>query len=176
MSSRLASAYVRAPPFVSISTPRGRASSAGDPAATTLPPSRMTTRSQTSSISLSRCELSSTETPRRFSSSSSVRTVRLPTGSRALVGSSRSSSRGDPEIHAAERLDRAVTLDETADGERCGHAIERTLRLMPRGYEEGPVAEAAEARRDALERGESVEPEAHAPDRRAVYGSTEDNG
>jgi hypothetical protein len=46
---------------------------------------------------------------------------------------------------------------------------------MPRGYEEGPVAEAAEARRDALERGESVELEAHSPDRRAVYGSTEDN-
>jgi len=46
---------------------------------------------------------------------------------------------------------------------------------MPRGYEEGPVAEAAEARRDALERGERVESEAHAPDRRAVYGSTEDN-
>jgi len=46
---------------------------------------------------------------------------------------------------------------------------------MPRGYEEGPVAEAAEARRDALERGELVEPKAHAPDRRAVYGSTEDD-
>jgi hypothetical protein len=46
---------------------------------------------------------------------------------------------------------------------------------MPRGYEEGPVAEAAEARRDAMERGESVDAEAHAPDRRAVYGSTEDN-
>lgn len=46
---------------------------------------------------------------------------------------------------------------------------------MPRGYEEGPVAEEAEARRDALERGESVDPEPHAPDRRAVYGSTEDN-
>lgn len=46
---------------------------------------------------------------------------------------------------------------------------------MPRGYEEGPVAEAAEARRDALERGESVDPAPHAPDRRAVYGSTEDD-
>jgi hypothetical protein len=46
---------------------------------------------------------------------------------------------------------------------------------MPRGYEEGPVAEAAEARRNALERGESIEPGAHARDRRAVYGSTEDN-
>jgi hypothetical protein len=46
---------------------------------------------------------------------------------------------------------------------------------VPRGYEEGPVAEAAEARRDALERGEPVEAEAHAPDRRAVYGSTPDN-
>ena len=46
---------------------------------------------------------------------------------------------------------------------------------MPRGYEEGPVAEEAEARRDALERGESAEPEVHPPDRRAVYGSTEDD-
>jgi hypothetical protein len=46
---------------------------------------------------------------------------------------------------------------------------------MPRGYEEGPVAEAAEARRDALERGESIEAAAREPDRRAVYGSTDDN-
>jgi hypothetical protein len=44
---------------------------------------------------------------------------------------------------------------------------------VPRGYEEGPVAEEAEARRDALERGESIEPVSHAPDRKAVYGSTE---
>jgi hypothetical protein len=44
---------------------------------------------------------------------------------------------------------------------------------MPRGYEEGPVSEEAEARRDALERGESVDLVAHAPDRRAVYGSTD---
>jgi hypothetical protein len=43
---------------------------------------------------------------------------------------------------------------------------------MPRGYEEGPVAEAAEARRDALERGELLEAERRGPDRRAVYGST----
>jgi hypothetical protein len=46
---------------------------------------------------------------------------------------------------------------------------------MPRGYEEGPVAEAAEARLDALERGESVDLERREPDRRAVYGSTPDN-
>jgi hypothetical protein len=46
---------------------------------------------------------------------------------------------------------------------------------MPRGYEEGPVAEAAEARRDALERRESIEGGGHPPERRAVYGSTEDN-
>jgi hypothetical protein len=46
---------------------------------------------------------------------------------------------------------------------------------VPRGYEEGPVAEAAEARRDALERGETVEPERRQPDRRAVYGSTTDD-
>jgi hypothetical protein len=46
---------------------------------------------------------------------------------------------------------------------------------MPRGYEEGPVAEGAEARRDALERGQPIEPERHEPDRRAVYGSTSEN-
>ncbi len=46
---------------------------------------------------------------------------------------------------------------------------------MPRGYEEGPVAEAAEARRDALERGEPIELGRHDPDRRAVYGSTDDD-
>jgi hypothetical protein len=45
---------------------------------------------------------------------------------------------------------------------------------MPRGYEEGPVAEEAEARRDALERGEPIEPLPQAPGRRAVYGSTEE--
>jgi hypothetical protein len=42
---------------------------------------------------------------------------------------------------------------------------------MPRGYEEGPVAEEAERRRDELERG----PQAPPPEeRRAVYGSTAD--
>jgi hypothetical protein len=44
---------------------------------------------------------------------------------------------------------------------------------VPRGYEDGPVAEEAEARRDALERGESIDAVTHAPDRKAVYGSTE---
>jgi hypothetical protein len=80
----------------------------------------------------------------------------------------------DLEIHAAEGFDRAVALDEAADGERCGHGAERTLSVVPRGYEEGPVAEEAEARRDALARGESLEPLPHPPDRRAVYGSTDD--
>ena len=46
---------------------------------------------------------------------------------------------------------------------------------MPRGYEEGPVAEAAQARIDAHERGEPIEPARHEPDRRAVYGSTDDD-
>jgi hypothetical protein len=45
---------------------------------------------------------------------------------------------------------------------------------VPRGYEEGPVAEEAEARRDALARGESLEPLPHPPGRRAVYGSTDE--
>ena len=44
------------------------------------------TRSQTSSISLSRCELRRTATPRVRRSSSSRRTVRRPAGSSALVG------------------------------------------------------------------------------------------
>ena len=46
---------------------------------------------------------------------------------------------------------------------------------MPRGYEEGPVAEEAQARLDALERGESLEPDRGSGDRRAVYGSTADD-
>jgi hypothetical protein len=46
---------------------------------------------------------------------------------------------------------------------------------VPRGYEEGPVAEEAEARRDALARGESIVASKHTPDRRAVYGSTDDD-
>jgi hypothetical protein len=47
---------------------------------------------------------------------------------------------------------------------------------VPRGYEEGPVAEEAQARIDALERGEPLEPEGRPRERRAVYGSTEDDG
>ena len=58
-------------------------------------------------------------------------------------------------------------------GARCG-PLAPTLGVVPRGYEEGPVAEAAEARRDALERGEPIEPERRGVDRRAVYGSTDD--
>ena len=45
---------------------------------------------------------------------------------------------------------------------------------MPRGYEEGPVAEEAEARRDALARGEPLEALPHPRGRRAVYGSTDE--
>ena len=45
---------------------------------------------------------------------------------------------------------------------------------MPRGYEEGPVAEAAQARQDALERGESLEAPKPPAERVAAYGSTED--
>ena len=45
---------------------------------------------------------------------------------------------------------------------------------MPRGYEEGPVAEAALARLDALERGESIDPPRPQETRAAVWGCTED--
>lgn len=46
---------------------------------------------------------------------------------------------------------------------------------MPRGYAEGPAAEAAEARIDALERGEDPDARRRDADRSAVYGSTADN-
>src|SRR5206468_182348 len=84
-SSRVAPSIVRVPPSVSSSTPRGRESPAGAPAATTSPARRIATRSQTSSISESRCELSRTDTPRPRSSSSRTRTMRRPAGSRAEV-------------------------------------------------------------------------------------------
>lgn len=42
---------------------------------------------------------------------------------------------------------------------------------MPRGYAEGPAADEAERRQDALERGEVEQPPPK--DRAAVYGSTE---
>jgi hypothetical protein len=45
---------------------------------------------------------------------------------------------------------------------------------MPRGYEEGPVSEAAEARLDAIERGEPLEGDVTPEGRPAVFGSTDD--
>jgi hypothetical protein len=45
---------------------------------------------------------------------------------------------------------------------------------MPRGYEEGPVAEAAQARLDAIERGEPIDSARRPLVRTALYGSTED--
>jgi hypothetical protein len=46
---------------------------------------------------------------------------------------------------------------------------------MPRGYEEGPVAEEAQARLDAIERGESIDAARPAEVRSAVWGSTEED-
>ena len=46
---------------------------------------------------------------------------------------------------------------------------------MPRGYEEGPVAEEAQARKDALERGESLDAQGAPESRAAVWGSTADD-
>jgi hypothetical protein len=46
---------------------------------------------------------------------------------------------------------------------------------VPRGYEEGPVAEEAQARIDALERGESIEGDVAPAGRTAVFGSTADD-
>jgi hypothetical protein len=44
---------------------------------------------------------------------------------------------------------------------------------MPRGYEEGPVAEEAQRRIDAIERGESPDARRTKATRSAVFGSTE---
>ena len=44
---------------------------------------------------------------------------------------------------------------------------------MPRGYEEGPVAEEAQRRQDAIERGEPIDARRTAGTRAAVFGSTE---
>ena len=46
---------------------------------------------------------------------------------------------------------------------------------MPRGYEEGPVSEAAEARLDAIERGEPLDADVTPNGRQAVFGSTDDD-
>jgi len=46
---------------------------------------------------------------------------------------------------------------------------------VPRGYEEGPVADEAQARLDALERGESVDGRLRPADRAAVFGATEED-
>jgi hypothetical protein len=46
---------------------------------------------------------------------------------------------------------------------------------MPRGYEEGPVAEEAQRRIDVLEQGESNRPRRGPETRAAVFGSTEKN-
>jgi hypothetical protein len=46
---------------------------------------------------------------------------------------------------------------------------------MPRGYEEGPVAEEAQRRIAALERGEKPEKRHTSGTRAAVFGSTEED-
>jgi hypothetical protein len=44
---------------------------------------------------------------------------------------------------------------------------------MPRGYEEGPVADEAQRRLDAIERSESIEARGASGTRAAVFGATE---
>ena len=44
---------------------------------------------------------------------------------------------------------------------------------MPRGYEEGPVAEEAQRRQDAIERGERIRARQASGTRAAVFGTTE---
>jgi hypothetical protein len=46
---------------------------------------------------------------------------------------------------------------------------------MPRGYEEGPVADEAQRRLDTIERGESIEARGASGTRAAVFGATEED-
>jgi hypothetical protein len=46
---------------------------------------------------------------------------------------------------------------------------------MPRGYEEGPVADEAQARLDAIERGEPTRSQKSPNTRAAVFGSTDED-
>jgi hypothetical protein len=46
---------------------------------------------------------------------------------------------------------------------------------MPGGYEEGPVADEAQARLDAIERGEPIGARKASDTRAAVFGSTEED-
>ena len=75
-------------------TSRWPSSSASVPDAATRPRSRMTTRSQTRSTSPIRWEFNSTATPRDRSASTMSRTSTRPSGSSALVGSSRTTRSG----------------------------------------------------------------------------------
>ena len=114
----------------------------GEPAATTSPPRRIATRSHTSSISESRCELSRTETPRPRSSSSRRRTVRRPTGSSADVGSSSSEQPrlADERLRDAEPLLHPLrhAVDAAVGGVGERDELEQPLALR------GAAARAAE--------------------------------
>src|SRR6185312_12095062 len=138
-SSRVAPSIVRVPSSVSSSTPRGRESSAGTPAATTSPARRIATRSQTSSISESRCELSRTDTPRPRSSSSRTRTIRRPAGSSAEVGSSRTSTRGEPTSACA--IPRRCCIPFDMPSTRRPRASERATSSSSRPRSAAPPSE-----------------------------------
>ena len=141
-SSRVAPPTMRVPSSVSSSTPRGRESSAGEPAATTWPARRIATRSQTSSISDSRCELSRTETPRSRSSSSRTRTTRRPAGSSAEVGSSRTSMRGEPTSACA--IPRRCCIPFDMPSTRRSRASSSETRSSNRARSAAPPPERAE--------------------------------
>ena len=142
-------------------TSRRPSSSASDPDAATRPRSRITTRSQTRSTSPMRCELSSTATPRALSESTMSRTSARPSGSSALVGSSRTTRSGpghqrdrqaEPLLHAlgeaAHAVARAGRPDPRAPARPAArrpgrrHPTRRTCRLSTSvGREPGLVAE-----------------------------------
>ncbi len=80
---------------------RSASRSASGPSATTRPWSRMTTRSQTRSTSVSRWEFRKMVVPRSRRSWSRWRISSRPTGSRAEVGSSRKMTAGSPSSATA---------------------------------------------------------------------------
>ena|SRR5688572_20713985 len=85
---------------------------------------------------------------------------------------SRSSASTPPESASTKKLCTTPGLVDLA------RPVDPRLytRVMPRGYEEGPVADEAQRRIDAIERGESPDGRGAPATRAAVFGSTETDG
>ena len=172
-SSRAAAGKVRVRSPVSTSTPRGRASWEGAPAATTRS-AQQDRHPVAHQLNLAQ-QMGAQQhgaTPRRRSSASRSRTIRRPTGSSALVGSSSSSRRGEPRRPVRFRGAAPQPFD-IASTTRRGHPRARRARATasarPRRPATPPGADAARAarRRLAIRGNETAPPGTRRPRGRA---------